>query len=54
MADEDDLYDATIVSSDKDLLQLITDRVVMKMLKTKDYVGNCCLSSFGISILPAL
>ena len=38
MIDESDDYKGLIVSSDKDLLQLITDRVVMKMLKTKDYV----------------
>lgn len=31
-------YDATIVSSDKDLLQLITDVVDVKLLKTKDYI----------------
>lgn len=38
MIDESDDYKGLIVSSDKDLLQLITDKVVMKMLKTKDYV----------------
>ena len=31
-------YDATIISSDKDLLQLITDEVEVKLLKTKDYI----------------
>ena len=31
-------YDALIVSSDKDLLQLITPEVEMKLLKTKDYI----------------
>ncbi len=38
MIDESEDYKGLIVSSDKDLLQLITDKVVMKMLKTKDYV----------------
>jgi len=38
MIDESADYKGLIVSSDKDLLQLITDKVVMKMLKTKDYV----------------
>ena len=38
MIDESDDYKGLIVSSDKDLLQLITDKVVMKMLKTKDYI----------------
>ena len=31
-------YEGLIVSSDKDLLQLISDKVVMKMLKTKDSI----------------
>ena len=31
-------YDATIISSDKDLLQLITDEVEVKLLKTKDFI----------------
>ncbi len=31
-------YNATIVSSDKDLLQLITDEVEVKLLKTKDFI----------------
>ena len=38
MADIDDLYDATIVSSDKDLLQLISHDVNVKLLKQKDYI----------------
>ena len=33
-----DLYNGLIVSSDKDLLQLITDKVIVKLLKTKDYI----------------
>ena len=35
---EDDNMEALIVSSDKDLLQLITDRVKVKLLKTHDYI----------------
>ena len=31
-------YDALIISSDKDLLQLITDEVIVKLLKQKDYI----------------
>jgi len=31
-------YEATIVSSDKDLLQLINEQVDVKLLKTKDYI----------------
>ncbi len=38
MADEDKLYDATIISSDKDLLQLISNDVNVKLLKQKDYI----------------
>ena len=38
MADEDKNYDATIVSSDKDLLQLISTDVNVKLLKQKDYI----------------
>ncbi len=36
--DLDKNFDATIISSDHDLLQLISDAVEMKMLKSKDYV----------------
>jgi len=36
--DEDDNYDGLIVSSDKDLLQLISKHVEMKLLKSKDYI----------------
>lgn len=36
--DEDDEIIGTIVSSDKDLLQLISDDVDMKLLKQKDYI----------------
>ena len=38
MADEDDLYDATIISSDKDLLQLISKEVNVKLLKQSGYI----------------
>lgn len=38
MCEEDPEYDATIISSDKDLLQLISDVVDVKLLKQKDYV----------------
>lgn len=38
MADEDKNYNATIISSDRDLLQLISDEVDVKLLKQKDYV----------------
>ena len=38
MAYEDKEYDATIISSDKDLLQLISDDVNVKLLKQKDYI----------------
>ena len=38
MCEEDPEYDATIVSSDKDLLQLISDVVDVKLLKQKDYI----------------
>ena len=38
MADEDKNYNATIISSDKDLLQLISNEVNVKLLKQKDYI----------------
>ena len=38
MVDEDPEYNATIISSDKDLLQLISDEVDVKLLKQKDYI----------------
>ena len=36
--ENDDKYKALIVSSDKDLLQLISDETTVKLLKTKDYI----------------
>lgn len=36
--DEDEDYIGTIVSSDKDLLQLISDDISVKLLKQKDYI----------------
>ena len=38
MIDEDPEYDGLIVSSDKDLLQLISPSVKVKLLKTHDYI----------------
>lgn len=38
LIDESNDYQGLIVSSDKDLLQLISDKVVMKLLKSKDYI----------------
>ena len=36
--DMDENYDGLIISSDKDLLQLISNQVEMKLLKSKDYI----------------
>ena len=38
LCEKDPEYEALIVSSDKDLLQLISDETVVKLLKTKDYI----------------
>lgn len=38
MCENDPEYEATIVSSDKDLLQLISDETEVKLLKQKDYI----------------
>ena len=36
--DEKESYEGLIISSDKDLLQLISDKVTVKLLKSKDYI----------------
>lgn len=38
MCDKNPNYQGLIISSDKDLLQLISDEVEMKLLKSKDYI----------------
>ena len=38
MVTEDPNYNGLIISSDRDLLQLINDKVTVKLLKTKDYI----------------
>ena len=38
LIDENEDYEALIISSDKDLLQLITPKVKVKLLKQKDYI----------------
>ena len=48
MVDENDDYNALIVSSDKDLLQLISDEVSVKLLKTKDYIMMTPLSFYDV------
>ncbi len=51
MADLDPEYDATIVSSDRDLLQLISPVVDVKLLKQKDYIKynpETFFADFGI------
>ncbi len=48
---KDSKYDGLIISSDKDLLQLITDDVHIKLLKQKDYIyydKNSFISDYGI------
>ncbi len=45
-------YEGLIVSSDKDLLQLISDKVIMKMLKTKDSIlmnEDTFLKNYGLT-----
>jgi DNA polymerase I len=51
MAYDDKEFDALIVSSDKDLLQLINEEVEVKLLKTKGYIRynpNSFESDYGI------
>ena len=38
MIDDKEDYEGLIVTSDKDLLQLISDKVTVKLLKSKDYI----------------
>ena len=38
MVEEDDDFNGTIISSDRDLLQLISPQLEMKLLKQKDYI----------------
>ncbi len=38
IVDEEDEFIATIISSDKDLLQLISDEVTVKLIKSNDYI----------------
>lgn len=48
--DKDPEYEALIVSSDKDLLQLISDETKVKLLKTKDYImmdKNTFIETYG-------
>lgn len=55
--DEDKNLDALIISSDHDLLQLISDSVSMKMLKTKDYIKydkKAFISEYGIEPLRVI
>lgn len=51
MIDESDNYEGLVVSSDKDLLQLISDKVKVKLLKSKDYImmdRNTFFDTYGI------
>lgn len=48
--DKDPKYEALIVSSDKDLLQLISDETTVKLLKTKDHImmdKNAFFDTYG-------
>ncbi len=51
LCNEDDNYIGTIISSDKDLLQLISPQVDIKLLKQKDYIRyniNTFKEAYGI------
>ena len=51
MVDNSDKYEGLIVSSDKDLLQLISDKVSVKLLKSKDYImmdRDAFVNTYGI------
>ena len=51
MVDNSDKYEGLIVSSDKDLLQLISDKVSVKLLKSKDYITmdrDTFVNTYGI------
>ncbi|MEE3343641.1 MAG: DNA polymerase I [Bacilli bacterium] len=51
MIDDNDDYEGLIVSSDKDLLQLISDKVTVKLLKSKDYImmdHDMFVNTYGI------
>ena len=51
MIDDGDDYTGLIVSSDKDLLQLISDKVTVKLLKSKDYImmdHDTFIDTYGI------
>ena len=51
MVNKDENYYGLIVSSDKDLLQLINDNITVKLLKTKDYImmdRNTFIDTYGV------